>query len=325
MTDNQLVQALEQLAGQIPDTGDATFQWRVLEGNDINTCPFPQMRNNATLEQILRHEGEILRWAQLQFQAQGQSANTNLAFTRDATGSVTVNVNLPDVFNQNQEVKTRIAMAFHNVFDPYMRSRTIDHKLPPLAEFNQRREETVTRLEELQAKLLCDSEAHLRRLEEVLERDRDRLEKIYLQKQQQRDAEYAAQAAELLQREKELEARSKALDSLDQSAPISLTRETEHRTLPGKIACAILLAALAAASAWSFYKTTQPTSDGEPYWFAMARLAIAFAALCWCLAFYVRWQNRWTELCAQQELRLKRLAWKWRTREVPQHHRLTPD
>jgi len=270
----------------------------VLEGNDINACPFPEIQTNTTLAQILCREGEILRWAQLQFQAQGQSANSNLAFTRDATGSVTVNINLPDVFNQNQEVKTQIAMAFHKVFDPYMRSRTVDHKLPVFAEFNQRREETVARLEELQAKLLCDSEAHLRRLEELLARDRDRLEKIYQQKQEQ------------------LEARSQALDNLDQSAPVSLTSETERRMLSVKIACAALLAALAAASAWAFYRTTQPIPEGEPYWFAMARLTIAFAALCWCLVFYVRWQNRWTELYAREELRLKRLAWKWRTREI---------
>jgi hypothetical protein len=325
MRDEQLVRALEQLAGFIPGARKIIFQWRVLEGNDFNSCPIGEIRANTPLKEILGREGEILRWAQLQFQGSGESDNSNLEVSRDSTGGVAVNLNLPDAFNQDQEAKTRIAVAVNDVFGKYARSNIVDNLQPMLAEFYQRRDETLARLEELQVSIFGAADEQRRKIEDALDRERDRLERAYQEKQRQLEAEHAAGAEELARRQEELETRSKALEERDntqtrrdlqkqlkkvlqeRNASFSLTRGTEGKMLPIKITCALLIVALAGVSAWAWYKTTQPLPTGEPYWFGMVRLGLTLAALAWFVVFYVRWQNRWTEAYANEEFRLQRL------------------
>jgi hypothetical protein len=148
---------------------------------------------------------------------------------------------------------------------------------------------------------------------------------MHQQRKQQLDEEHATRMADLARREEALAVEKKALDDRDntqtrraiqkdlkkileeRNAAFLLARSTENRMLPIKIAFALEILGLAALVAWAFYKTIQPLPDGEPYWFGMLRLGLLLAALIGSLMFYVRWQNRWTEIHAGDEARLKRL------------------
>jgi hypothetical protein len=307
MRDEQLVAAMEQVADHIPGIPLGALQWRIFEGNDLNSTPIEEREKCDVLAEILRQGGEILRWAQLQFQVPGQPDQGSIAFARQDTGVVDVTLNLPDAFNGNPEVKTHVAIAFHQVFRKYARGNILDQVHPLLSEFYNRREEILVRLEELQARLLSESGVSRHEIEEALRQ------------------EYASRAEDLAKGEQDLAERRKQLDDRDythtrralqdalkkafeeRSASPLLSSATERQRLPVKIAFTWLMAACAAVLVWAGYWALQPPA-GEPFWFAFARLGLSLAALAVAVMLYVRWQDRWSAAHAEEELRLKQLG-----------------
>ena len=325
LKDGQLLAAFGQLARQIPGATNLLFHWRILEGNDFNSCPFADVETNDALSQIVGQQGEILRWAQLIFQVPEQSASNSLTVSRDASGGLSVNLNLPDAFNQNQQVKSQVAIAFHNVFGKFARA-TADQLPPALAEFYQNRDQALLRLEEMQTKMVGASEEQRRRADEVLEADRVSLENLYQQRVQQLEAAAAAKADELARKEQTLLAKAKAFDELDNTQSrreiqeklakamqegnglFSPGRGQDAKAMPLKIIFIVLVVSLAGGSFWALYETTQPVPPGQPFWFGIARLGLLLAILAVCLVLYVRWHNRWAEFYAREESRLKLLG-----------------
>lgn len=63
---------------------------------------------------------------------------------------------------------------------------------------------------------------------------------------------------------------------------------------------------LAVASGWALWATTHSLNAGVPFWYPLVRLAVSLSAFASSVVFYIRWQDRWAEVHAAEEFRLKR-------------------
>lgn len=302
MTDEPLVAAIQQLANRIPGIRLGALEWRILGGNDLNSTPLEERGKSGLLAEILVQGGEILRWAQLQFRVPGQPDQGSIAFSRQNSGIVDVSLNLPNVFDGNPEVKTQVAVAFHQVFHKYARSHILDQIHPLLSDFYNRREEILRRLEELQARLVSDAAAARQKIEEDVQQ------------------QYASKAAEIAKAAQDLEALRKQFDDRDymharreqHDALMTAAQEhnsgpwpapaTERQRLPVKLAFVLLAVSAVALAAWAAYRSFQPAAT-EPFWFPFVRLGVSLALLAGTVVLYVRWQDRWAVLHAQEEQR----------------------
>ncbi len=157
-----------------------------------------------------------------------------------------VTLKLPYAFNSDSEVKTQVAVAFHQVFRKYARSNIIDLVHPLLSDFYNRREDSLARLEDLQTRLLAEFATRRREIEEPAGR------------------EAAGKAGEPVAAQKDLADLRKQLQDRDpirreQQASLSKSlREasvapcpsaaTESKRLPVKLAFAGLIAVCAAVN-----------------------------------------------------------------------------
>jgi hypothetical protein len=307
MPDEQLVAAIHEVVGHVPDVVHSDLRWRILEGNDLNSTPIEELEQTSSLAAILRQHGEVLRWAQLLFQVRGQPDQGSISFARQDIGAVEVTLNLPDTFNSDSEVKTQVAIAFHQVFGKYARSNILDLVHPLLSDFYNRREESLTRLEELQTRMLAEFATRRREIEEAAGREAAG-----------KAEELAAAQSALADLRKQLEDRepTRARRELQESLSKSLQEASgapwpsaaiESKRLPVKLAFAGLIAVCAAVMVWAAYRATSPVA-GEPFWFSSLRLGVALAMVAGAVALFIRWQDRWAAGSAREEQRLKLLA-----------------
>jgi len=300
MPDDELVAAIRQLVERIPGIQPGALEWRVLEGNDLNSTRIEEMGKCELLADILRQSGEVLRWAQLQFQVPGQPDKGSIAFARQDTGIVNVSLNLPDAFNGEPQVKTQVAIAFYQVFRKHARSNILDEIHPLLSEFYSRREEVLVRLEELQARLLSEFAARHQEIEEAMRKEYAEGEQDLAERRKQFDDRDHTHVRRALRDELR-----KTFEELTQ-APWP-TPAMERKRRPVKLAFACLIAICSALLAWAGYRMSQPL-EGEPFWFPFARLALSLVVLAAGLMLYIRWQDWRSTADAREEERLKQLG-----------------
>jgi len=339
LSDRHLIDALKQSAHGLP-LSTKRLQWRIFD-RDNASAPLEELEKKPELMDVLKEEGQILRWCQLSFQAspiggvQPNEMNGNMTAERLPDGSLRFAASYPDAWNNNEALRAKAAINLARALTPHAKSNALAHLAPDLADFYTRRESTLVRLEELNTKITAENDQYRRaleashdektkRLEDTNQERSQRLDEAYQNRLSALESEHRSKEEALGRKEAELDARKKLLDDRDntharrqiqqdlkavlkeRNAAFSLTKETVRKRRPTAAALISLMCALLAASAWALWSTTRPLPAGIPFWYPIARLAVSLSAFASSVVFYVRWQDRWSNAHAAEEFRLKR-------------------
>src|SRR5579871_3205820 len=235
--------------------------------------------------------------------------------------AVTFNDQQPDSLRSARFV--RVAQTH---FPPIDRAGLVEKIIgPELAQFYQKREEALLRLEQLTQTLIEQNEAYRRKLDD---------EKIQFQKQtneaaaQQRtalEADYQKKRADLDGLEAALAERNRQLDDRDSrharrdlrqellnqitdyEKNFSLSDSTKKKRVPIHISAIVLMLGLFAAVAYTTWQGFSLT-NGAVNWVNIGKGAFSTVALVSIIVFYIRWNDHWFERHAREEFRLKRLS-----------------
>jgi hypothetical protein len=327
LKDEDALQAIRSVAEQLPPTGLKTLHWTILDDNDNTSCRLDAADSNPSLRAILDANGELFRslWVEFNVAQAHQNVNGLIRLKRDQAGSPTISLNIPDIWGAQSAERTKVVIAFGKAFERYKRSSILGSVDPLLAEFYRRRDEAVLHLEDAYSNLIRKASEHRQELDRELATGKQNSETEYTARREQLDTEYKEKVDQLATREQALDERAKLLDDKDntharrqlqkelktalreRNTSFALTRETERKRWPVIVAFAVLIAALLAALTFAFYGTTIALPAGVPFWFPLTRLGLSLLALAGAIIFYIRWQDRWSDLHAAEEFRLKRL------------------
>ena len=207
--DPRLVEIISSLAPAVAGVRIIRFTWSLLEGQDSNSCEVHEIKSNSQLAAVLAQDGEILRTAGINFQT--DQGNGSMIVTRDASGSLSLSINLPPNFDNNPAAKTKIVIEARQAFQSYRRSAILDSLHPLMSEFYDRREATLLRLEELNAKITIEADEHRRKLDQSYEKTKQELEATITTRVQELETEYTAKEEELSKKAAALSEREKIL------------------------------------------------------------------------------------------------------------------
>ena len=213
--------------------------------------------------------------------------------------------------------------AVRGAFQEYDRTSLIDKTLnPELAEFYSKREATLLRLEELSERLISRNEEYRQRLDEKLDEEKQRLLKDFSEKETVLDTAHAAKSADLDGKERALKKREEELNDRsstherrkirqdfkqqlkDRSSQFSLTRDTQRKRWPVHMLFGMLMIGAGIGVGGFGLPIVSGTSSD---WMATMRFALSVAAFAAAVAWYIRWQDRWSQVHADEEFRLRRL------------------
>lgn len=234
-------------------------------------------------------------------------------------------VAVPDTAAASFEISAPLIIAVRKAFQPFERTGLIQRELSPaLADFYEKREAGLLRLEALTQKMLEDNQTYRAQVDLELHAERKRLAAETEERKRALDAEYKAKQQELQEREAELEKRKQELDDHDNTHARRKLRNDLKQSLKERNTCFALTTATA-RKRWSIHflftalivatgialalavQNAATAAHGTDQWFAIARLAVSMAGFVAATIFYIRWQDRWSQAHADEEFRLKRL------------------
>jgi len=203
--------------------------------------------------------------------------------------------------------------------DPYLFPEVGKILGPELAEFYRRREEGLMRLEDINNRLIKDTEEYRRKVDEEEEGRKTRLEAEYSARKGDLEAEYQKKAQDLNAQTETLEQQKKELDDRRatharraiyrelkealkaRNTEFCLTKATQRKRLPVHYVFGALIVAVVAFAIFAYMDRTSPD------WYRMTRLSVGMLGLAAALVWYVKWNDQWFREHAQEEFRLKRL------------------
>ncbi|MBS1831008.1 MAG: hypothetical protein JST93_37290 [Acidobacteria bacterium] len=315
--DAEVIRAFETIAAKHEPDRTAHLKWRVLDSGPMAGCALQEARAHRELKGVLSLNAPVFRSAELELQSRQAPMNTvSVMLTRGTTGDA-VFLNVPD--NISDSEKNVSALAVREAFHKYDKSQALEQIHPLLAEFYDRREATLQRLEALHTKVLEDAVADRRKLEETFEAQKTQLKREFETKDMRREGEYSEKLRILEERQTELQRRESELDDRsntharrqlraelkndlkERSRSFSLSRDMKNKRMPiHSVFWALLFVTLGMLA----YNLLYPSPD---QWVWSVKLALSFAAFLASAIFYIRWMDRWAQNHADEEFRLKRL------------------
>lgn len=295
--DTEVIRAFETVAAKHETDRTAHLKWRVLDSVPVAGFALQEARTNRELKGLLSLNAPVFRSAELELQSRQAPMNTiTVSLTRGTTGD-TVFLNVPD--NVSDSEKNVAAVAVREVFHKYDKSHALEQILPLLAEFYDRREAALQRLEPMHTKVLEDAVADRRKLEETFEAQKTLVKGEFETKDKRREDEYAerlrtleGRQAELQQRESELDDRSNTHarrhlraelknDLKQRSHSFSLSQDMKKKRMPiHSVFWALLLVTLGMLAYNLLYRSPDQ-------WVWSVKLTLSFVAfLCICRFLY---------------------------------------
>ena len=220
----------------------------------------------------------------------------------------------------------RSLIAIERQFVPLNRAVAIEQVLgPEMAEFYQRREEGLSRLETLTQKLVKETHDYRMGLDAEMAEHKRALTASFDEKNQALDAKYEERTAALELHEQELEKLRRDLDDrsarharreqsralqqkiADRSEKFTLTTATQRKRLPVHGIFVFLLLLSGGLIARSLLFPAMAT-EGGALWLELGRLPLGVLGFALTAVFYIRWNDQWFRQHADQEFRLQQLA-----------------
>ena len=221
---------------------------------------------------------------------------------------------------------SRALGAIQRQFVPLNRAAEMERALgPELAEFYQRREEGLSRLETLTGGLVEETHAYRMRLDAEMAEHKRTLIASFDDRSQALDAKHEKRTGDLDAREQELDKRRRELDDrsarharreqsralqqkiADRSEKFTLTRATQRKRWPIHGIFVALLVLSGGLLARSLLFPATPT-DGVALWLELGRFPLGVLGFALTAIFYIRWNDQWFQQHADQEFRLQQLA-----------------
>ena len=325
ISDEQALAAFESVAGHLNTLGlqSLTSQGLIFDSEQGRAWPLGEFR--ANVRSILAESGFLFRNLSANFQVQSPGGGGNMTFSRQASGTATVALTVNPPLDNEIERRMGIGIAFSKAFDPYHRRKIFAQLPPEIAEFYTRRESTLVRLEDIATRAAENTEAHRRLLDEQLELRRQKLDGEYQALAEQLRAEAAKRSQSLDEKERALAQRESDLEKADNTharrklrqdlksalkerhTKFALTTETEGKRRPIVWSFLTLMAVTLGASLLFGWLATQPTAQGTLPWFPSVRLALSVASFAATTVYFIRWQDRWSQIFADEEFKFKRL------------------
>ncbi len=324
LTDAEIINKLEHVNNAITTNNKATLTIRVGDNiQQIENIPLSQVNDNPQLKPILNSTTYFCDRLTLNINDDNH-ISVVVGHKPEGVNELTVNFannNLP--FEEAHKLFSKITENFP-VYDPM---HNIDKALgPELNEFYRVREQGVVRLEELSNKLIIQNEEYRRNLDQELLRKQRELE----EKQNQMVAAIENERKVLYdateKREKELDERVKQLDDRDnrhsrrqirndikeelnrRSERFNLTLSTRMKRYPIHLLFIGLIFTLLILTVLSYSKlTTIQTIAGWQNIFNFIRFPLLAISCVVTIIFYIRWNDHWAQMHADEEFRLKRL------------------
>lgn len=216
--------------------------------------------------------------------------------------------------------------TIQNYFAPFNHAAAIEQALgPEFAEHYSRRDEELSRLENLAQRITEDTHGHRKKLDAEYEERKKELNQSIRERKMTLEHDHNRRRDELSTREEELEKLRKDLDDRTarharreqsrnlqkkistRSEKFTLTRDTQRKRLPVHCIFAGLLAVTATLIVLSQISPARAT-DGLALWLEVIRLPIGTLGFVFTAIFYIRWTDHWFRQHADQEFRLQQLA-----------------
>jgi hypothetical protein len=318
ISDEQALSALELIANHLASVGvqNLSFQCCIFEQEPSSPAPLAEVRNN--MSGVLAEHGYLFSRMTSNFQIPNNNGNGNINFARRADGTANVSMGLHGPLDENAERRIGIGIVFHNAFGQFHRRKIFAQLPPEIADFYTRRESTLLRLEEIATRVTENTEAHRQRLDEESSARTRELENELRAESEKRSQALDKRENDLALREVDLEkadnthARRKLRQDLKTALKarhdkFTLTRETENKRRPISLAFLVLMIVTLVASVYFGWLASNPIPQGMPAWFPLLRLGLSLAGFAGATIYYIRWQDRWSQVHADEEFRLKRL------------------
>lgn len=316
-TDAQILTAFEKIAeelGQFPERSPVTVV--VMDGFQSSpNKPLAFIKAEPFAQFAEKNEGALWQRASIAFEPLGLTVSLN----RDREmGDDVIQVTWSKE-PYDPAAATKSLFAIQSQFVPLNRAAQIKRALgPEMAEFYQRREEGLTRLENLTRKLVTETHDYRMKLDAEMAQQRQELATSFAEQHQALEKKYAERTTALEVREQDLDDRSarharrklsRALQQkiAERSEKFTLTPDTELKRRPIHRIFAVLLALTGGLIIRSLLFPATAT-EGVALWLEVGRLPLGVVGFALTSIFYIRWNDQWFRQHADQEFRLQQLA-----------------
>lgn len=312
-----MLSALEKLAAELDqDAKHSHVTVRIMEDYGWNpTMPLSAIQDEPIAEFAKKH-GEVL-WQGVSVYFEELTLDVSLSRDREA-GVDVIHITYrtdPD----DPAVVSRAFLAIQNQFVPQNRAAEIKRALgPAMAEFYQRREDGLVRLENLTRKLVTETQDYRTKLDTEMAEQKQELAASFDERHQALEKKYVERTTALEVRERELDDRSarharreqsRALQQkiADRSKKFTLTPDTQRKRWAVHAIFVVLLVVTGMLIMASLYSPRVAT-EGAALWFELGRLPLSVMGFALTAIFYIRWNDQWFRQHADQEFRLQQLA-----------------
>lgn len=317
-TDKNILEPLRNIAQELGEEARATVHIRFGDLSKDISAPISSLSSDANIQSIIAAESSIASAIRVDLPA--LRANVNVV--RQPAADETI-ITLPNDMDPIQAA--RILTVAHKHLRAYERTESLDKLLgDELAEFYRKREEALLRLEDLNQKLIEETQEYRINVDAELQQHRAKLDAEHSQIIQDYDSKYSQKLQELKAKEEALQAREKELDdrsarharrqirqdlkkALERRSEIfTLTKATTHKRWPIHALFILLIALGIGVLVKGLIDQSHPPA-GMAQWYLLARPAVTAIALAAIVIFYIRWNDQWFRQHADEEFRLKRL------------------
>ena len=313
-TDAQILTAFDKIAADLgQDTEQSPVNVTIMDGfNSSPNMPLSHIKDQPFVKFAMKQDTAVWQAARIDFPQMGFT----LTLRRDRDiGDDEIQV----AYGQqpyDPAAVSRALFAIQTQFIPLNRAAEIKRVLgPEMAEFYQRREEGLVRLENLTRKLVTDTADYRTKLDAEMAEQKQELAGSFDERHQALEKKYKEETAALEARERELDDRSarharreqsRALQQkiADRSKKFTLTPDTERKRLPIHAIFVVLLVFSGALVVYSLFSSKSAT-EGASLWFQLARLPLSVVGFALSGIFYIRWNDHWFRQHADQEFRLQ--------------------
>lgn len=295
------------------------LKWTVFSGiRDVVHAPLDKFNDHPAVEQILSKNASLVREWYMPIPLTQQMSMKIVRGEYCDTLTLELHQQSP------AEEAARVLAAISDNFPLYVRSEATDKILgDELAEFYNKREAGLLRLEGLSQRLIEETERYRVKLDgdyaTRIESARQDTEKRIAEL----DQEYNERHTKLKEREEALIKRQEELDDRDstharrqlrvdmkkllkdRATDFNLTKSTAGKRTMIHIVFSVLLLITLASSIISLL--TISTTEDAGLWLKLVKLGLSIAGFAATAVFYIQWLDQWFRQHADEEFKLKRL------------------
>lgn len=310
-----------QRIGIVPEK--VTVRIQVASGNQEETFQLEQSSGQPLVEAV--RATPTLLWHRLTFAFKSGEGGESLITVTRQNGWDEVGMTIPDSHQPKRTMQVAQALAeeFPRTFSA---ATALNRALgPELADFYQRREVALLRLEELSQRLTEETHTYRLQLEreaqersvrdaETLKSKTDTLEEEFSKKNDALSAR-ESQLAEAKAQFDDRSARHVRRDSVKglkgiisrRGENFALTRDTQKKRWVIHLIFVVLLGVSATVLAFGLFQQPAQTEQGAQLWLHLLRIPAGALGFAFAAVFYIRWNDHWFRQHADEEFRLRQL------------------